>query len=352
MIDNKQILVTGATGFIGGRIIETLYLKGHQKFQACMRSWNTAARISRFPIDTVVCDVLDPKQTKCAMGGVDVVIHCAVGNRDVNIVGTKNLLEAALDAGIDRFVYLSTAEVYGNVQGEISETQPYKYSGNEYCDSKIEAEKLCWDYHKKGLAVVIIRPTIVYGPFSTTWTIEMAEKLQSGKWIIYNKYCNGICNLVYIDDIVSGILLSAEREEAIGNAFNINGSERISWNQYFSLFAEVIGVEPIEELNLFRSRIKTTTVEMTRKSLGYLKRNLQKPMERLPRLYKATKKIIKPTNDTLKLMPTQYELSLYSREAYYDTSKARDLLGYETGYDVRSGLKMCALWLRHHEYVH
>ena len=121
--------------------------------------------------------------------------------------------------------------VYGDVSGNVDETYPYEYTGNPYGDSKIEAETICWEYYERGLPICILRPTIVYGPFSKLWTIEFAQGMQSGAWLLPQQYCQGICNLVYIDDLVSAIVLALQKQEAIGKAFNINGGENLKWNE-------------------------------------------------------------------------------------------------------------------------
>jgi nucleoside-diphosphate-sugar epimerase len=147
MVNHKEtILVTGASGFIGGWLAEMLYLSGAVGVRAGIRNWSRAARLARFPIDFVLCDVMDRTQIAAAMNGVTCVIHCAKGSKEITIEGTRNMLDSALRSGVKRFVHLSTAEIYGDPAGEIDETFPYIYTGNTYGDSKIEAEKICWDY--------------------------------------------------------------------------------------------------------------------------------------------------------------------------------------------------------------
>lgn len=166
-MSNKAItLVTGANGFIGGWLAETIYLRGDTQVRAGIHSWAGAVRPARFPMEIALCDILDRQQVEEAMGGVSCVIHCAKGPSAASIIqGTQHALEAALKRGARRFVYLSTAEVYGGRNGTIDETTSVLKSGNPYGDSKIEAEELCWAYHAKGLGVTVIRPSIVYGPF-------------------------------------------------------------------------------------------------------------------------------------------------------------------------------------------
>ena len=205
MAIKDTILVTGAGGFIGGSLVEAIYLSEFANVRAGVRRWSSAARVARFPIDIVLCDIMQPNQVAKAMEGVKAVVHCAYNDsREVIVQGTQNMLEAAQRSGVKRFVYLSTAEVYGtDVSGQIDEMFPYQYTGREYTDSKIEAEKLCWEFYGKGLPLTILRPSIVYGPFSKSWLVRMAQRLLSGKWGMFENYGDGNCNLVYVDDLVS-----------------------------------------------------------------------------------------------------------------------------------------------------
>ena len=173
MPDKEIILITGASGFIGSWLVETLCLNGSATVRAGIRSWSSAARLARFPLEIVLCDVMDKAQINRAMDGTTTVIHLATGLSDVIVQGTKNMLEVALAQGVRRFVHLSTTAVYGHVSGKIDETVPYQSMGWEYGDAKIEAEKLCWEFYEKGLPLTVIRPPIVYGPFSRIGLLDL-----------------------------------------------------------------------------------------------------------------------------------------------------------------------------------
>src|SRR3954467_5299585 len=110
----RKVLVTGSSGFIGGRVVERLALDDPGSVRALIHKWSRAARVARFPIEIAVGDITSPEQAAEAMKGVTHVVHCAVaGDRLVIVKGTRTLLEAALAAGVTRFVHVSTAEVYG-----------------------------------------------------------------------------------------------------------------------------------------------------------------------------------------------------------------------------------------------
>ena len=124
---NHRVLVTGATGFIGGRLIETMMLTGGETPRAAIRQWSSAPRIARFPAEMTLCDITDRQSVFQAVDGTTAIVHCAHDNTWAGIVdGTQNLLDAAQSADVQRFIYLSTTEVYGNATGTVDESHACK----------------------------------------------------------------------------------------------------------------------------------------------------------------------------------------------------------------------------------
>lgn len=348
MANRETILVTGAGGFIGGWIVETLHLTNSAHVRAGIRRWSSAARLGRLPVDIGFCDVMNKEQITRALAGVTCVIHCAIGASDVIIEGTRNTLDAALMLGVERFVHLSTAEVYGNVSGKIDETFPYQYTGNQYADSKIEAEKLCWEFYEKGLPVTVIRPTIVYGPFSKDWTVLLAQRLRSDSWGIFKGHGEGICNLVYINDLVSGVLMAANNESVVGEAFNINGPDMITWNQYFQRFSAALGLPELNTIEPTSSKLHSAIMQPVRSSARYILNHFGGPVMGVAARFRVAKEAMKRAERAIRMTPTLAELSLYNRDAFYLTSKAQNMLGYSPRFDVDTGLRLSISWLDHH----
>lgn len=347
MSKNKTFLVTGAGGFIGGWLVETLFMQGSSDVRAGVRSWQGAARLARFPINIVLCDVMNTSQISQAMAGASNIIHCAVGSQDVIVKGTENMLEVAYAQGVNHFVHLSTAEVYGNANGEIDETYPYQYRGNDYADAKIEAEKQVWGYHKKGLPITVIRPSIVYGPFSKDWTVDLASRLQSGNWGLFEGKGDGFCNLIYVADLVAGVLSAVREDLAVGEAFNLNGPEIITWNQYFQRFNEALGFTDLRVWSPAQSRIRSSLMEPARSSAKLMLRYLESPLRKLCQRFTSMRVLMRYFETCFRTTPQLDELDLYNRRAIYIAQKAQDILGFKPQYDVNFGIQMNVRWLRH-----
>jgi len=344
MSARNLILVTGAGGFIGGWIAETLFLSG-KPVRAGVHSWSGAARPARFPMDIVLCDIMNPRQLDGAMEGVRTVIHCARGADASLEQGTRNVLAAASRRGVDRFIHVSTTEVFGNQSGRIDETFPCQSMNDPYGDAKIKAEDICWEYYAKGLPVVIIRPPIVYGPFSKTFTINIAYKLLSGNWGIYKGLGDGICNLVYVADLVTGILEAAQTEAAVGQVFILNGPELLTWNQYFQRFNEALGQPELRVLDARSIGFTTTVKEPIRKSIRYARYKFEGVIKLVAAKHRQARRVMRFVETRMKTTPRLHDLKLYSRKAIYLSDKARNVFGYQPIHCLDEGLSMSVQWI-------
>lgn len=346
----ETILVTGAGGFIGGRIVEVLYGRGAD-VRAAVRRWSTAARIGRLAIDIVPCDLLDPAQVDAAMAGVSAVVHCAVGDRAATVDGTRNVMEAALRHGVRRVVHLSTIDVYGGATGVVSEDAPLVETGTAYGDTKIAAERVCADYTARGLSTVLLRPTIVYGPFSESWTIEFARRLTGGRWLLPESDCNGRCNLVYVDDVVQAVLKALAADNVDGMAFNVNGPDDVTWNAYFRALNESLGLPPLRAATRGASHLGAAALMPVRKAAKLALKHFGAPIMWLYQRNAVVKRLMRGAEHMIRQTPTTNEFRMYSRTTHYPTDRARDLLGYEPRVDMRRGVELSTAWLRHHRIV-
>lgn len=343
------VLVTGAGGFIGGRVVEVLHLSDRARPRAALRRWASAPRIARFGVDMVLCDVLDRRQLNAALEGVDAVVHCAVGGAEENPLAVRTLLTAAREHGVRRVVCLSTAEVYGDAGGEIDETHPCR-PVNDYGRSKLEAEDVCRELGASGIEVVILRPSIVYGPFSRWWTERFADRLLSGRWGLYKGYGEGLCNLIYVDDLVGAIWRALTVPVAAGQTFNVNGPERITWNQYVLALNQGLGLPPLSVIDPRRIKLRSLLLAPLRKSAEIGMAHFGLLVFKVYERFGFTRGFLRGAEKSLRTTPAAQELELYSRTGFYLADKAAEVLGWKPRFDLERGVGLSCQWLRHHGF--
>lgn len=249
-----KCMVTGSTGFIGNRLVNELLNRGVE-VHVLARSQKKVNelygnKVTFFGGDLWNTDVMEEATRNCY-----IIFHLAafanIWSKDkmlaykTNVTGTKNILEAALRNKIKKVVFTSSAAVFPPSQNgeEIDETFPLPEKFlTDYETTKVQAEQLCIDYCKKGLDVVIVNPPRVFGPGllnkSNSVTI-LIEKYINGKWRIIPANGEAIGNYVFIDDVVNGHILAAQK--GISGEKYILGGTNISFNGFFDVLSRVSG---------------------------------------------------------------------------------------------------------------
>lgn len=250
MIKNKRIFITGGAGFIANTLIKH-YINDNKivVYDNFHRDTLTTSDIAKHPNITIVKgDVLNLDALTSAMKGSDIVIHAAgiagidtviknpVRTMKVNMIGTANALEAALENGIkDRFIDFSTSEVFGSMAFKSSETdQTVSGSAGEarwtYAVSKLAGEHLAHAYFKQHqLPVVTVRPFNVYGPGQTgEGAIQIfIKKALKNEEIHIDGDGSQIRAWCFVDDFVDCLIRCVENPKAIGESFNIGNSRAV-----------------------------------------------------------------------------------------------------------------------------
>jgi len=386
-----KVMVTGGTGFIGGRLVERLVMDHGADVRVLVRNFARAARISRFPIGMFPGEVTEPAAVERAMEGCDIVFHCAYGNaggavmrRRTTVQGTETVLEAALKHKVKRVVHVSTFSVYGRTEdGDLDESAPRKRSNDVYADSKLEAEKLALRYFNKyGLPVAVIQPTIVYGPFGRPWTLDPISQLQSGRVILVDGG-EGLCNAVYVDDVVQALLLAATNENAIGEAFLISAAEPVTWREFYGAYERMLGVESTISMSVSEIR---NSKRLQKKEAGTIEQAITALREhpyilrailQLPAVARVHRvaRVLTPNSlqnrlraalmadsastrhrpssslDKPVLPLTKARVDFYRARTRIRTEKARRLLGYEPGFDFEQGMRLTEMWARYSNLV-
>jgi dihydroflavonol-4-reductase len=254
----KPVLVTGATGFVGWHVAHKLVERGHE-VRALVRQ---PARLRELDVQPVLGDLRDPGSLEHAVDGCGVVYHVAADYRlwakdadqmyRSNVEGTRNLLEAAERAGVERFVYTSTVGCIGVPEGGAGdERQPVGLDDmvGSYKRSKFMAEQVAVEFAAKGFPVIIVNPTAPVGDhdFKPTPTGKIiVDFLRNGM----PAYLDTGLNLVDVDDTAEGHLLACERGR-VGERY-ILGCQNLTLQQIFDKLEAVSGVKaPTRQIPYF-----------------------------------------------------------------------------------------------------
>ncbi len=248
-LHGQRILVTGATGFIGGAVARRLLSEGHS-VRAMARTPERAADLAALGADVVMADLGDEDLLDRAVQGCSVVIHCAaqVGPADTrmafegpNVAGTENMLVACGKGAVKRFVFLSSVAAFGlPAAGVITDDSARGLAGEAYSDSKFGAEEAVWSFCRaRGLPFTIVRPSCVYGPKSPYWSLIPFKQILKGKFLLVAGG-RGSFNYVYIDNLVDAILLAAADDRALGDAFIVSDGAT-TWREFFSAYEKMAG---------------------------------------------------------------------------------------------------------------
>jgi dihydroflavonol-4-reductase len=250
-----RVLVTGASGFVGGYMAEELTRRGHVVV-AMVRKDSDTALLAELGVEMRVGDLTDRQSLEMITKGVDAVVHLAAyysfkGSREkyelINVQGTQLLMDAMLKNGVHRLIYCSSTEAMGPTPKppahEDSPCEPIY----EYGKSKLRAENLVREHQKKGIDFTIIRPSGIYGPrnlddvsywfittFANTWLSNII--IGDGRKKV---------QFAHIEDVVQGFMLALEKPEvSVGRIYLITDWRAYSYDEVYAILASIIGKDP------------------------------------------------------------------------------------------------------------
>jgi NAD dependent epimerase/dehydratase len=261
----KKVLVTGADGFIGSHLVEALvhqgyYVKAFVLYNS-FNSWGWLDKISPEVLKNVEIfsgDIRDPHGVKVAMKGCDFVLHLAAliaipysyhspdTYIDTNVKGTLNLLQAARELGVEKFIHTSTSEVYGTARFvPITEEHPLQ-GQSPYSASKIGADQLAFSFYSSfDLPVIIARPFNTYGPRQSARAVipTIITQLAKNQTEIKLGSITPTRDFNYVKDTVSGFIAALETKVGMGEVFNFGSNFEVSIGDTVKIISELMGRE-------------------------------------------------------------------------------------------------------------
>lgn len=323
----ESVLITGGTGFIGSRLARRCAERGHTV--RVLAQENTEAesenrdRLEDEGVEVVLGSVTDPRAAEEAVSGMDTVFHLAATQhemdvpdqkfRDVNVGGTRNMLEAASEADVQAFVHGSTIGVYGDPSGTLDETSPTE-PDNIYGETKLEGEAVALSYADR-LPVTAIRIPEVYGPGDRR-LLKLFRAIDKGVFFLIGSGEN-LHHLIFVEDLVDGLMAAAGHPEATGEVLLLAGKEAVTTRQMAETIARVLDVSPPRfRLPLAPFAVLAILMEVTLRPLG-----LQPPLHRR-------------------------RLDFFRKSFTLSDEKARRTIGFEPSVGFEEGARRTADWYR------
>ncbi len=356
----KRVLITGAGGFIGGRLVEILKETTVTEINILLRNIAKAARISRYPLHYYKGSIINEESLRTSMQGCDAVVHCAhdFTNPEINLQAADLIAKQCLTQGVSKLIYISSFAVHRNDANEsINETSALNEQW-DYAVNKIEVEKKLLSYHhQSGLPVIIFRPTIVYGPFSAAWTTNTVMQMLSGR-VVVPFDGQRICNAVYIDDVVNAVVKTLQsNNNCEGKTFIVSGPEELTWKEYYNSFLSYAGVHrPVfmsdNESEEWCTKLNAhqpveTKISLIRDPISFLKRTpVYSLYQRMIKNPGIRKKLLsaKASMPGPLIYPSKETFETLSCMAKADTEKLRSELGFQPEISFKEGMRKTLLW--------
>ena len=325
-------LITGATGFIGGRLARRLAQEGHT-VRCLVRESSDTSLLDALGIQIAVGDLTKARSLAGAVEGCSCVLHCAALVSDwatteeiaaANVGGTRNLLKACADASVRRFVHFSTTDVYGHPGASaIDEAYTTTRFANLYAQTKRDAEAEVRRVMDAGaLDTVVLRPATVYGPGSHDVIGEIAKAIR-GRHMLLIDAGRAIAGLCYVENLIDAALLALGHPAAPGQAFNVSDGLAITWRQFTDDLAEGLGCP----------RVRWSLPYRLANGIGFA-------LEHGYRLMRAS------TGLSVAPLLSRQAVQVLGIDQDFSNRRARETLGWEPRVGYADGLRATLDWLR------
>ena len=284
-----------------------------------------ARELSAAGIDVAIGDLTDPASLAPACAGIDVVYHIAATYRTagqpdsvyraVNVEGTRALLEAARGAGVRRFVHCSTGGVHGHIENPPADEHAPLAPGDIYQETKLEGERVARGGATSDIEVVVVRPIGIYGPGDTRF-LKMFRAIAKRRFPMLGGG-RVLYHLTYVDDLVEGLRLCGETPAAAGRTYILAGPRYTTLVELVRAIAVELGVPPP------KWRVPARPVWL----VGALCEAVCVPLGIEPPLYRR-------------------RVEFFTKSRAFDTTRARNELGFAPAVDLAEGIHRTAAWYR------
>jgi nucleoside-diphosphate-sugar epimerase len=311
--------VTGAAGFTGLALARSLTRRG-QRVRGLVRNRKRASYLEQAGVEIIAGDVRDRATVQDAHLGVDTVYHLAAvfrragvpdsEYRSVHVDATRQLVECSAAAGVRRFVHCSTVGVHGDVEAQApaAEDAPF-HPGDIYQVTKLEGERMALDTAGRvGLPLTVVRPGPIYGPGDRR-LLKLIGGVARKRFVLLGDGTPHF-QMVYVDDLIEGFRLAADTPAAVGRTYIVAGGEAPTLNELVEEIASVAHVAPP------RTRLPVWPFWVA----GAICEGVCVPLGIEPPIFRR-------------------RVAFFTKNRWFDTSRARDELGYAPKVRLRDGIR-------------
>jgi nucleoside-diphosphate-sugar epimerase len=317
------VAITGAGGSLGKALAKRLLDGGHH-VKALVRKGSDADRLRELGAEPIPGDVREAAALEELVRDCRLVFHLAAWMGSpfdeelayaVNVNGTENVVRAAGEAGVERVVLASSIAVYGPVQeGLVTEESPVRSVGDLYGDTKIEGERTARrEAERANVELTTLRPTMIYGPESPSWTEIPFDTISKGLPIVIGDG-EDLVDPVYVEDVACAFELAAFTPEAAGETFNV-GAGPATWNKFLGFYAKMAG-RSLRHIPAPLARRGAQAAERAQRAIG-----------RRPQVVAEM-------------------VGVMTSQALFSGEKSRRILGFEPEFDLEDGMRETEVWLR------
>jgi nucleoside-diphosphate-sugar epimerase len=323
-----ETLITGSTGLVGRHLVTALQGRG-DAVRALVLPPEDASWLEERGVAVYRGDIRDPETLVTPMRGVDTVFHLAALQGRwvpmeeyyrVNVTGTENVCRAALAAGVRRLAHVSSWTIYGVARGwTLGEEVAAAPGDDPYWITKAQGDLLVQRMIVRDrLPAAILRPGTIFGVGDRLNFGRIADRIRAGKAIIIGSGRNAL-PLVYVTDVVQGLLLCADDDQAAGQTFNITNDEPLTQREFLHAIAHGIGATPP---------------------------SVHVPYHALYAASYAAERVAAATRSQRPPLVTRHGVALFGTDNRHAIDKARRDLGYRPRVGLHEGVRLAASWYR------
>jgi len=255
----KRVLVFGGTGFIGSKVCAHLANTGWAEPVAVSRNSN---RGFEGEYTHLTCNLSDEKSVMSVLKDADAIVNCTTGNAS-SIIANSKVLAACLVNSNKQLIHLSSQAVYGSAQGTVTEDDSLLGDLDPYSHAKAHAEEIL----STNSNTIFLRPGIVYGPGGNQWTTAIGHLLKAKRLGDLGSHGDGVCNLVYVDDVAEAVTSALKLDVNNPCAFNLSNVESFTWNDYLCEYALALNAVPIKRVGDLRLKLESKVFSFTLKAV-------------------------------------------------------------------------------------